>query len=44
MTVEGSHGLLVFHHTVTVMGSPREIVSRRISGAVVTSVDEVAGP
>jgi hypothetical protein len=41
VTVEGSNGLIVLRATVQVMGQPREIVVRRLSGAGVTSVDEV---
>jgi hypothetical protein len=44
MTVQSAQGLLIFHHTVTVMGSPREIVIRRVPGATVDSVDEVDQP
>ncbi len=43
VTVEGSNGLVVLRKTV-VVGQPREVVLRRIVGAVVRAVDEVVAP
>jgi hypothetical protein len=43
VTVEGSNGLVVLRKTVTVAGQPREVVVRRIPGAVVQAVTEMSG-
>jgi len=44
VTVEGSNGLVALRKTVMVMGQPREVVVRRIVGAVVRAEDEVGAP
>jgi len=44
VTVEGSIGLVALRKTVMVMGQPREVVVRRIVGAVVRAEDEVGAP
>ncbi len=40
-TVEAKNCVVVLRHTVIGMGQPREVVVRRIAGAVVRAVNEV---